>query len=141
MIGSNIAPLRWKPPMIAAILLLTGELLRIADRVDDAGVSAAAQNDEAAVAQAEHERLVVEDQRIRLPAAVAVGLVALEAGLELGRPIDLAGDQRRSVEEEGWLPLLDDREAQVLERGATARGELGRVEPGKLIRRRLQNSG
>jgi len=39
------------------------------------------------------ERLVVEDQRVRLPVPVALGLVGREAALERGRAVDLAGDE------------------------------------------------
>jgi len=37
--------------------------------------------------------LVVEDQRVGLPAVAGPGVVDGEAGLELGDPGDLAGDQ------------------------------------------------
>ncbi len=63
------------------------------------------------------QRLVVEDQRVGLPVAVAVGLEQRVSALELGRAVDLAGDEQRAVEQERRLPLLDDVEAGALEGG------------------------
>src|SRR5262245_12220584 len=109
-------------------LPLSGQLLRVANGVDDPGVAAAADQDEAAFAQPQHQRLVVEDQRVGLPAAVTEGIVPLEARLELRRSINLAGDQHRTVEQERGPALLDDLEACPLEGGATRRGKLGQIE-------------
>ena len=114
--------------MIAASFRSPGQLLRVADGVHDPGVAAAAEHDQPAVAHASDQRLVVEDQRIGLPAVVAERLVPLEAGLELGRPVDLAGDQHRAVEEERWLALLDDLETGAFQRRAARRRELDRIE-------------
>ena len=59
--------------------------------------------------------------------AVAVGLVDGEALLELGRAVDLAGDQQRAVEQERGLLLLDDLEAGALERAAARGRQLDRL--------------
>ena len=62
--------------------------------------------------------------------------------LELGRAVDLAGDQQRAVEQERRLPLLDDVEARRPRARcgswSAARSARG---PGIATRRRLQNSG
>ena len=50
-------------------LRLARQLLRVADGVDDPGVTAPAQDDEPTVAEAEDERLVTEVQRVGLPAS------------------------------------------------------------------------
>jgi hypothetical protein len=94
------------------------------------GVATAAEHEEAAVAHTRHERLVVEDQRIGLPAS-AVHLMSLEAGLELGRTVDLAGDQHGAVEQERRLLLFDDLEAGAFQRRAAGRRKLDRIEPGE----------
>ena len=49
---------------------LAGKPLRVAHDVDDPGVTTAGEHDEAATGEAHHDRLVVEDQRVRLPAPV-----------------------------------------------------------------------
>jgi hypothetical protein len=67
--------------------------------------------------------------------------VPLEAGLELGRTIDLARDQHRPVEEKRGLTLLDDLEARAFQGQAARGGELRGIEARRLILRRLQNSG
>jgi hypothetical protein len=45
-----------------------------------------------------HERLVVEYQRVRLPAPGALGLVEGQALFELGRAVDLTGDEHAAVQ-------------------------------------------
>ena len=50
------------------------------------------------------EGLVVEDQRVRLPAAVPPCLVDGEAGARTRRrAVDFTGDEHRAVEQERWL--------------------------------------
>ena len=126
MIGSNIGPLRWNPPMTAATC--DSPVSRCACRhdVDDPGVATAGQDHESAVGETHHECLVVEDQRVGLPAAVHMCLVSGEARLERRRAIDLARHEHRAVEQEGGLLLLDDLEARALECGAAGRGQLAR---------------
>ena len=74
-----------------------------------------------------HERLIVEDQRVRLPGSTPVRLVDGEPALELGRAVDLAGDEQRSVEQERRLLLLDDVEAGPLEGALARRRQLHRL--------------
>ncbi len=59
-----------------------------------------------------HQGMVVENQRSGLPPLLLVGLVDGEALLELGRAVDLAGDQQRAIEQERAPSLLDDLEQQ-----------------------------
>jgi hypothetical protein len=108
MIASNIGPLRWKPPITTAIFSCPVKPLRIADGVHDPGVAAAAEDDEAEFGQPKHHRLVVEDQRVGLPAASTECLVPAEARLELRRSIDLTCDQHRAIEQEGGSTFLED---------------------------------
>ena len=117
--------------MIAATVVLSCQSARVSDGVHDPGVTAAAEDHQPAVAQPEHERLIVEDQRIGLPFGATQCLVAPKAGLERCRTVDLTGDQRRAVQQEGRLPSLDDLEPHSLERRATRRGQLRGLEPGK----------
>jgi hypothetical protein len=91
MIASNIGPLKSKPPRLPATSVRR-QPLHIATRAHDSGVTAAADNEESAVSDADSQGLVVEVEGIGFP-AVAESLVALEAGLELRRPVHLAGDQ------------------------------------------------
>src|SRR4029079_7920187 len=109
---------------------LPGEQLRVPDYVDDPGVTASGQHHEAATRQAHHNRLVIEDQRVGLPAAVNIGFVSLEARLERRRAIDLARHDYRAVEQERRLSFLDDLESRALQRRAAGRGQLGRIEAG-----------
>ena len=48
--------------------------------------------------------------------ALKAELSAREALLEIGCPIDFASDEERVLEEERWLPLLDNLEPRTLER-------------------------
>jgi hypothetical protein len=56
-----------------------------------------------------------------------VGLVDREALLELGRAVDLARDQERTVQKERGLALLHDLEAGALERRLARRWQLDRI--------------
>jgi hypothetical protein len=57
-------------------------------------VAASGDHDQAAVADVDDERLLVEDEGVGLPAPVEPGLLRWEAGLIPGGPGDLAGDRR-----------------------------------------------
>ena len=107
---------------------LASEPLRLPHHVDDPGVTTSGEDHQAATGQAHHDRLVVEDQRVGLPAAVNVCLVSHEASLERRRAIDLARHEHRAVEQERRLLVLDDLEARALECGTAGRGQLGRLE-------------
>jgi hypothetical protein len=73
-------------------VMVASQAPHVVEDVHDSGVTAAGQHDEAASAHVRDEGLIVEDQRIGLPASVPVGLVGREAPLERGRAVDLAGD-------------------------------------------------
>jgi hypothetical protein len=107
--------------------VLRGELSHVADDVDDARMAAAGQDDEAPSAHGRDKGLVVESARVRLPPSLPVGLVEGEALLELGRAVDLAGDQERAVEEKRGPAFLDDLEAGSLECGPAGGGQLDRI--------------
>ena len=51
---------------------LAREPLRVSHDIDDPGMTAAGKDHEAAIGKAHHDRLVVEDQRVGLPATVNV---------------------------------------------------------------------
>ena len=114
--------------MIAATRSLPGQPPRVPDGVDDAGMTAAAQDHQAAVAHADHERLIVEDQRVGLPAAAVQCLVSSKPVSNSRRAVDLAGDQCRAVEQERRLALLDDLKAHALERRPAGRRQLARIQ-------------
>ena len=59
--------------------------------VDDAGVTAAGEHQQAAPSDVHDERLVVQDQRIGLPCPVPQGLVDSEPPFEVGAAGHLAG--------------------------------------------------
>ena len=102
--------------------LAARNLRHVAQRVDDPGVAAAGEHDQALAAHVRDERLVVEDELVGLPLAVAARLVAgRQALLERGGPIDLAGHEQRAVEQERGLAPLGDLEAGAFER-VPARG-------------------
>jgi hypothetical protein len=65
----------------------------------------------------EHDRLIVMDERVGAPGAVAPRLVDREPGLEVRCPVHLAGDEQHPVEEERRLPILNDLEAGALDPG------------------------
>jgi hypothetical protein len=103
----------------------------VAQDVHDPRVTAAGQHDQAASAHVRDQRLVVEDQRVRLPAPVPVRLVRRHSVFELGRAVDLAGHQERAVEQERRLLALDHVEAGSVE-SAPARGrQLDRLAAGE----------
>jgi hypothetical protein len=56
--------------------------------------------------------------------------MAGKPGLERRLPVDLAGDEHRSVEQKRRLTFLHDRESHLLQRSATGDWQLGR-KPGK----------
>ena len=129
-----------KPTDDRADLVRAGEPARVSHRIDDAGVTASAQHHQPPIAEAEHQRLVVEDQRIGLPAILRERLMPGKPSLERRLAVNLTGAEHRSVEQKRRLALLHDREpisssAPRLETGNSA------VSLGKLIRRRPQNSG
>ena len=80
--GSNSGPPRWKPPTTACTWLTPVSLPRVPGDVDDAGVPAAGEHDQALAAHVHDQRLVVEHQRVRLPPPAAQRLLRREAGLE-----------------------------------------------------------
>jgi hypothetical protein len=63
-------------------------------------------------------RLVIQDQRVRLPAAATPGMVDREPLLESGDPVNLSGDQHRPVMQERRLLLLDDGEVGLFQRAS-----------------------
>jgi hypothetical protein len=62
-----------------------GQRPRVPQDVDHAGVPAPGHDDEPAPGQVHDQRLVVEDQRVRLPAVAPQRLVDREPLLEVGR--------------------------------------------------------
>jgi hypothetical protein len=89
---------------------LVCELLHVADDVHDPRVPAAGEDDDAAAADVRHQRLVVEDQRVGLPAAFPVGLVdRARVELEPAHVLDEAIRREASVEQDADDPprLLD----------------------------------
>src|SRR4051794_2172403 len=56
-------------------LRLAGEPLRLPHHVDDPGVTTAGEDDQPTTGETHYDCQVVEDQRVRLPAAADVGLV------------------------------------------------------------------
>ena len=93
-------------------------------------MAAPGEHEQAVVANPQDQRLVVEDERVGLPSVAAVRLVALHAGLERRRSVDLAGDQHRPLEEERRAAALDDVETGVGEAPPGGRWELDGVAPG-----------
>ncbi len=94
-------------------------------------MAAAGDDHQAPVADVHDHRLVVEDERVRLPPLAAPCLLDGEPRLVSGGPVHLAGDQDRVLEQEAGLPLLDDLEAGALQRTAARRGNLDRLAAGQ----------
>ncbi len=86
------------------------------------------------------ERLVVVDEGIRFPLALAPTLMRGPSGLERGRPIHLTGHEQGAVQKVGRGAFLDHLESGVLDAGPAG---VGRSKPpaGPIIRRRFQKSG
>ena len=126
MTGSNSGP-EMEAADDGVQLLHAGEPLGVAADVDDARVPAAGEHDQPAPGDVSDQRLVVQDQRVGLPALAAPGLVDSESLLESGNAVDLASDQHRPVVQERRLPLLDDAEAGVFQRAAAGGGQLERL--------------
>jgi hypothetical protein len=72
-----------------------------------------------------HERLVVEYQRIGLPAPVPLGFVIGHALFEVGGAVDLAGDENAVIQKERWLAALESEALHVVRHPA---GRHARVE-------------
>src|SRR6185312_15186676 len=111
-------------------LVHAGQSLGVAADVDDARVPAAGQHDQSATGNVRDQRLVVEDERVGLPAVAAPSLVDREATFEVGGAVNLTGDQHRAVEQERRLPLLDDVEPGVLQRAAAGGRKQNRLATG-----------
>ena len=88
-------------------LVHAGQALSVTADVDDARVPAAGEHDQPAPGDVGDQRLVVQDQRVRLPASAAPGLVDRESLLEAGGAVDLPGDQHRPVVQEPGCPCRD----------------------------------
>jgi hypothetical protein len=106
-----------------------GEAAGVAGDVDDAGMAAPGEHHQTGPAEVHDQSLVVEDQRVGLPAVVVVGLVEGHAGLEVRGPRHLAGDQHRAVEQQRRLLVLDDLEPGSGQRPLAQRGQLDGVRP------------
>jgi hypothetical protein len=63
---------------------VSGQPPRVPADVDHPGVAAAGDDDQALVPDVDDEGLVVQDQRVRLPAPAEPGLLRREAGLVAG---------------------------------------------------------
>src|ERR1022692_948791 len=107
--------------------LPAGQPPGVAGDVDHASVTAAGKHDQALALDVDDEGLVVEYERVRLPAAAEPRLLRREAGLVAGGPRYLPGDQHGSLEEEARLLLLDDVEARSGQRLAAGGGYLQRL--------------
>ncbi len=111
--------------------LLPGQVACMPNGVHDARVAAAAKDHQSPVAEADDERLIVEDQWVCSPRAIVQRLVFPHPRLERRRAIDVAGDQHRASEQERGLALLNDREPHPFNRRPAGRGQLGQIEPRK----------
>src|SRR5580704_536411 len=107
--------------------LAATEALGVPGDVDHARVTAAGDHHQAAAADVDDERLVIEDQRVGLPAVGGPSLLRRETGLPPGGARDLAGDQHGPAEQETRLLFLDDVEAGPGERAAAGSGQFDRV--------------
>jgi len=90
-------------------------------------VAAAGDDHQAAAGDIDDEGLVVEHERIGLPAAAEPGLLRRETRLVPGGARDLAGDQHGPAEQETRLLFLDDVEPGLGQRAAAGGGQLDRV--------------
>ena len=95
-----------------------GQPPRIAHDVCNAGASTPRQNRQSLVPNVHYQRLIVQDKRVRLPSAVAKGLVYREPLFELRGAANLSCDELGTVKEEGGRPLLDDLETSSHQRRA-----------------------
>jgi hypothetical protein len=71
-------------------------------------VAAAGHHHQPLVAHVDDGALVIHDQRIGLPDAVAPGPVDRESLFELGRAGDLSGDEERFIDEHRGTDFFDD---------------------------------
>jgi hypothetical protein len=91
----------------AGDLVAAGQAPGVAQDVDRAGMGAGRHHHQALAGDVDDQVLVVQDQRVGLPAVAGPRLVDGEADLELGDPGDLARDQHLVVEQQGRAALLD----------------------------------
>ena len=129
--GSNTGPFRWNPPRSAYSGWSPVSLAGVSGDVDHARVPAAGDDHQALARHVHDQRLLVQDHRVGLPAAVQPGLLRREAGLVAGDPRHLAGDQDRALEQEARLFLLDHVEARLRQPAPAGRRHLARFPAGQ----------
>ena len=129
--GSNAGVPRWKPPTTAIHPIDARELAGVADGVDHPGVAAARDDDQALAAHVGHQRLIVVDERVRLPLPVAEGLLDGESPARtpwcVRSPPSPGGRRPAAIE---GSPALDHREARGADLLLAGRGQLLGLPPG-----------
>ena len=131
--GSNAAQhgatAEMKPTDESMDLVNAGEAGHVAEDVDHPGVPATGHHDQPLPSEVQHERLIIEDQRIRLPGGAAQRFMTGETLLEARRPIYLTGDQHRPAQEKRRLGALDDVETGTFQGPAAGGRHFARVAP------------
>src|SRR5262245_2338915 len=94
------------------------------ERVNDAGMTAAGEDDEPFVPDAQNDRLVVVDPRIGLPAAIDPGYLRTPAFCETHCAGDLSRPQRAPADDHRRPALLDDFHILSLEIALAGRNML-----------------
>src|SRR5215470_3938015 len=106
--------------------LAAGQALGVPGDVDHAGVTAAGDDDQPLARDVDDERLVVQHQRIGLPALIEPGLLRRKPGLVPGGARNLPRDQHGPAEQEARRLVV---------------GISSGSRPGSTIRRRRQKCG
>ena len=109
-----------------------GQCQCVARDIDDAGVSATSEDDQAAIAHVHDDRLVIENEWIRLPVVIVPGLLYWKTGFVPGGARYFAGYQDGPLEEETRLAVLDDFESSALQSPSASRRDFAYHTPWKL---------
>src|SRR5260370_28631865 len=94
-----------KSPQDGINLLHSCLRARMADNINDPGMSTARNHHQSLVAHMDDQSLVVIHPRVWLPGAIDLGLLNLKSLFKLRGAFNLSGDQDRPVDQKRWTSL------------------------------------
>src|SRR4051794_33546071 len=102
-----------------------GKPLCVPNDVDRAGVPTTSEHHQATPTYVHDQRLVVLDPRIGEPPFAIPGLMGRRhSSLEVRGSVHFASDEDRVIDEQGWVPSLEDGEPLAVEASTAQCGQL-----------------